>query len=247
MMASTIDFATASFKKVGFFFVVLLTAIYGTSGNYAISFSIIVIGIVISFTGFAGRLYTGTTTGRFLMFLALPALLFSAMNAFEAKPPTKLDEETAALRLTNPSKYLSATRYRLSRSEWLKEAKSLAPEIYDAEMKLEYDANLKLEQASQAATSKKKAKQELEDKKFARHCVSGWDGSVKNLKSTVVASLRNPDSFDHVKTLVGAMDREGYNQVAMEYRAQNGFGGLNVERIIVKMRNDDCAIVEVVM
>lgn len=68
-----------------------------------------------------------------------------------------------------------------------------------------------------------------ENTKQGFHCLSGWDGANRSLVAQVEASLRNPSSFEHVETKIGPVNGSGKRPIIMQYRAQNGFGGLNVE------------------
>lgn len=72
-----------------------------------------------------------------------------------------------------------------------------------------------------------------EAKKIAdgTHCVNGWDDSFPPLKSAVKEELRNPKSFEHVRTVWSPVGKDGKFGLVMTYRAQNGFGGMNVENV----------------
>jgi hypothetical protein len=83
---------------------------------------------------------------------------------------------------------------------------------------------------------------EPRDPRFA--CLSSWDGSHRGLTDHVRGRLRNPDSFEHVETRVGQIEN-GRQTVYMEYRAQNGFGGMNVEAAMGVIRHPSCSISEV--
>lgn len=72
------------------------------------------------------------------------------------------------------------------------------------------------------------------------HCLSAWDGSNRDLVARVKAKLRDPGSFEHVETRIGPVDSDGRHRVFMEYRARNGFGGMNVEHEDGTLRNSDC-------
>ena len=67
-----------------------------------------------------------------------------------------------------------------------------------------------------------------EDRQKGFHCLSAWDGSHGEVVSLVKSSLREPDSFEHISTRVGEVDETGLHTFTMEYRARNGFGGMNV-------------------
>lgn len=111
-------------------------------------------------------------------------------------------------------------------------------------------------QASNEAEAKKEAvaeqqratearAEEAENRKKGFHCLSGWDGSFAPLVEAVKARLRDPDSFEHVETVVTPADNAGIHTAAMKYRAKNGFGGLNVEHAAATYRNRDCSAVRI--
>ena len=89
------------------------------------------------------------------------------------------------------------------------------------------------------------AKQHEDQKKAERiasgeHCLSGWDGSFPSLKEAVKKQLRNPKSFEHVQTVRSPVDDKGSFGLIMKYRAENGFGGMNVEAIGVDVDAKTC-------
>tara|TARA_R100001129_G_scaffold50288_1_gene34842 strand:+ start:4749 stop:5147 length:399 start_codon:yes stop_codon:yes gene_type:complete len=61
------------------------------------------------------------------------------------------------------------------------------------------------------------------------HCLSSWDGSHTGIVREVKAGLRDPDSFEHVDTLITPVQPEtGLHGLTMTFRARNGFGGMNL-------------------
>jgi len=73
------------------------------------------------------------------------------------------------------------------------------------------------------------------------HCLSSWDGSNRSLVSFVKSGLREPDSFEHVDTLVTPKSEEtGMHGITMTYRARNGFGGMNLSRAIGEVDPNTC-------
>ena len=82
-------------------------------------------------------------------------------------------------------------------------------------------------------TSNKKTPITLEqkiEKQFTQ-----WDGSHIKLKAYVKDNLKDPSSFEHIKTIYTpnpSVDNKGeqYITVTMEYRAKNSFWGYVVER-----------------
>ncbi len=96
-------------------------------------------------------------------------------------------------------------------------------------------------EAEQEASS---ARAEAEEKASGTHCLSSWDGSLRGLKNAVKDALREPSSFEHIETRVTRADSSGSHGVVMEYRARNGFGGMNVERAVGKFSSETCELTE---
>ena len=68
-----------------------------------------------------------------------------------------------------------------------------------------------------------------------------FGGQVYEFSRAVKERLRDPSSFDHVRTEAGIVT-DGKFPVTMTYRAANGFGGLNVEKATGEVRVSDCAV-----
>lgn len=66
-----------------------------------------------------------------------------------------------------------------------------------------------------------------EERRRGSHCLSGWDGSNRSLVEQVKDQLREPDSFEQIETRI-TPEVNGKHTIMMEYRARNGFGGMNV-------------------
>jgi hypothetical protein len=94
------------------------------------------------------------------------------------------------------------------------------------------------EAARVAATE---AAEEAVDREKGFHCLSGWDGSSRELVAMVKDRLRDPDSFEHDETRV-APNVGGQHVIIMRYRARNGFGGMNVSYAKAAMSNATCSI-----
>ncbi|HEU0098718.1 MAG TPA: hypothetical protein VFQ67_08065 [Allosphingosinicella sp.] len=95
---------------------------------------------------------------------------------------------------------------------------------------------------------KVKAQKEAEEatrKQKGFHCLSSWDGSHKGVVESVKAGLRNPKSFEHVETKILPVNKKGEHELVMTYRAQNGFGGMNVSGVTARIKNSDCSAVAV--
>lgn len=67
-------------------------------------------------------------------------------------------------------------------------------------------------------------------------CADGSDGSNLALVDAVKRNLRDPDSFQHVKTVIGQKNDRSQYPTMMEYRAKNGFGGYNVSLVHARLR-----------
>lgn len=72
-------------------------------------------------------------------------------------------------------------------------------------------------------------------------CLSGWDGSHRGFKQDVRQAMNNPKSFDHVRTDVSAVNSEGFRDIRMFYRAENGFGATITSSAFGRFRASDCA------
>jgi len=51
--------------------------------------------------------------------------------------------------------------------------------------------------------------------------------------------MRDPDSFEHVETRIYGNDN-GEHGLWMTFRARNGFGGMNVEKVYARIDHDSC-------
>ena len=79
-----------------------------------------------------------------------------------------------------------------------------------------------------------------EDKRKGFHCLSAWDGSHSAFANDVESKMRDPDSFEIIETRVTPVSADGTHTILMEYRAKNGFGGMNVGTALGTYRNSDC-------
>jgi len=139
--------------------------------------------------------------------------------------------------------YNEAASYGVnSAAEWedqketLREQRRISEEQRASEREAERAAvKIKAERAAAAAAAEKAAEQQ---KGF--HCLSGWDGSHSKFKSQVKSMMRNPSSFEHISTRVTPINSEGTHTIFMEYRAENGFGGMNVSIAKGKYSNSNC-------
>lgn len=80
-----------------------------------------------------------------------------------------------------------------------------------------------------------------EKRKAGFHCLSSWDGSHRDLVRALKLTLRDPDSFEHIETKITPVNDKGEHGLMMNYRARNGFGGMNVGSLLASVKNSDCS------
>ena len=71
-----------------------------------------------------------------------------------------------------------------------------------------------------------------------------WRGRLPALEDPVRESLHNPSAFEHVRTeiIVPGVDRRN---VAMVFRAENGFGALRTATVKAQLVPDNCAVQDI--
>lgn len=94
-------------------------------------------------------------------------------------------------------------------------------------------------EAAALAEKEKEAAEETAEKAKGFHCLSPWDGSNRRTETQVKAMMRNPDSFEHVKTRIAPV-KDGKHALRMTYRAQNGFGGMNAATATASVHTISC-------
>src|SRR3546814_4737920 len=52
----------------------------------------------------------------------------------------------------------------------------------------------------------------------------------------VKQSLREPDSFEHIRSSATAVDENGVQRILIEFRARNGFGGMNIVKAVANLQ-----------
>lgn len=90
------------------------------------------------------------------------------------------------------------------------------------------------------AAARKREREEAERDKALAACFSVFGNRIDSLEAAVKDSLHNPDSFEHVETSAIVPDLEG-NNVMMEFRGENGFGGIRTATIRAKIDPSDCS------
>jgi len=95
-------------------------------------------------------------------------------------------------------------------------------------------------QAEADARAEREARQ-AEDRRKGFHCLSNWDGSHRQFVNLVEGQLRNPDSFEHIETRVSPVTGARNHRIEMDFRAENGFGGMVTQTAFGTYLNDGCS------
>lgn len=98
----------------------------------------------------------------------------------------------------------------------------------------------KQQKAADSAAAAEQDKENAQNKRKGFHCLSMIDGSNTKVVDAVKRSLRNPSSFEHIETNITPVDKKGVHHLIMSYRAQNGFGGMTVGRVIARVDPATC-------
>jgi hypothetical protein len=96
-------------------------------------------------------------------------------------------------------------------------------------------------EAADALAAAKAAEEKADERRKGFHCLSAWSGHSEGLVDAVKAQLREPESFEAIKTLIAPVDN-GSHAVLMTYRARNGFGGMNVAEAAATIDTETCAV-----
>lgn len=108
----------------------------------------------------------------------------------------------------------------------------------------EEEARRQAEMAERAAAAGERRAEEqqasAEERRKGFHCLSGWDGSHRDVKLAVRDQMRNPPSFEHIETRVTPVDDDGMHGLVMRYRAENGFGGMTDGIATARYSSADC-------
>lgn len=81
------------------------------------------------------------------------------------------------------------------------------------------------------------------EKRQAKHCLNPLDGSNYYVNRFVAQRLRNPDSYEHIKTNTAMVGTDGNHEFIVTYRAENGFGGMASGMAVGKFSNESCEVV----
>ncbi|WP_412557566.1 hypothetical protein [Thalassospira sp. MIT1370] len=88
-----------------------------------------------------------------------------------------------------------------------------------------------------------RAAEKAEDRRKGFHCLSAWDGSQRDLERYVKDHLRDPDSYEHIKTLISPVSDIGTHNISMQFRARNGFGGMTIGSASAVITQEGCKLV----
>lgn len=90
----------------------------------------------------------------------------------------------------------------------------------------------------QKAAKAEREQQALADRtRKGFHCLSDWDGSSRSVIRVVKQRLKDPESFEHIKTRITPVNDKGNHLVYMDYRAKNSFGGYVVDTAVATISN----------
>lgn len=98
-------------------------------------------------------------------------------------------------------------------------------------------------QQQQAAEATKRAQKRAEEKRKGLHCVDSFDGSVSEVVRLTKLKLRDPESFEHIETIIKPVDDKGINPLMMHFRSRNGFGGMTEGYTMAFLTNANCTVV----
>jgi uncharacterized protein (DUF1684 family) len=123
----------------------------------------------------------------------------------------------------------------------LRQAEEAAAREAEEEARREREAEQSA--ATEAARIAREQREAEEERRSGFHCLSSWDGSHREFRNAVRDRMRDPDSFEHIETRVTPVDEDGMHTIIMQYRARNGFGGMNVGTALGQYRNAGCGFV----
>lgn len=90
------------------------------------------------------------------------------------------------------------------------------------------------------AAQVKFAQQRRVENKDGQMCLDR-SGENQATIDALVPTLREPDSFEHVSTMIGPVNSDGTHNLVMRYRAKNGFGGVSFGMTRAIVSNVDCS------
>lgn len=98
----------------------------------------------------------------------------------------------------------------------------------------------KAEQEKYAAERAAEAKKRLVENADGHLCLN-MSGENDSVIDQMKPNLREPDSFEHIRTEIGPVMSNGKHALVMRYRARNGFGGMSIGTVEALVSNLDCS------
>ena len=95
-------------------------------------------------------------------------------------------------------------------------------------------------EAESEAEAAAKAAEEVEEKRKGFHCLSAWDASHDGVVQLVRDRMNDPDSFDHIETLIAPVNENGKHALSMEFTGNNAFGGRVRQKAVAIVDNETC-------
>lgn len=106
--------------------------------------------------------------------------------------------------------------------------------------KADADAAEQRKAEAEAANFERRQQQTAQFEAKLKACLS-FRGRVPAFEQAVQSSLHNPKAFEHVATQLIKDDEEGRN-IAMEFRAENGFGAIRTAFVKAQLSPDTCEV-----
>lgn len=97
--------------------------------------------------------------------------------------------------------------------------------------------------AAKEAAMAQRASEKAEEQTKGFHCLSAWDGSHDGIVRFTKEKLRDPSSFEHVRTEIAPNDK-GVHSIRMQFRVKNGFGGMSVGMAVGEIHNNGCGLIQ---
>ncbi len=113
--------------------------------------------------------------------------------------------------------------------------------LRDQERERERAAKAKREAEEEAAHQQEKAEKAAKEAQFK--CLNAWNGEMFTFVRAIKDNLRDPDSFELINSYASPVKSNGLQIIRMEFRARNGFGGMNVESASGLVKNSDCELI----
>ena len=102
-----------------------------------------------------------------------------------------------------------------------------------------------VEEALAKAERERLAYEKSENRRKGFHCLSGWDGSHRQVTQWLKKNLKDPKSYEHIETRVLPVNDKGLHFAFVQYRAKNSFGGYVIGNVSATYKNSDCSVTKV--